>query len=116
MNSGSSLSPNLTQAAPGTILKTGPNSDANYDYASAAAAGEKPDPVTGHLSDRFKLPNHITFSDDSMYAGDGAGKWRQVGKQWHFTPGSVNLQHHSMDELRTYFKKYEPDSVLEEPK
>jgi hypothetical protein len=88
----------------------------DYDYEGAEKAGVKPDPKTGHMPDTYKLPTHITFSDDSIYADKGAGKWRQVGKVWHFTPGPTNLQHHSMDELRDYFKKYEPDAILEEPK
>lgn len=111
------LSPGYLNATPGTILKIGPNSDPDYDYANAAAAGVKPD-ARNHLPDTYKLPNHITFSDDSIYAGDdgGAGQWRRVGSVWHFTPGTTNLRYHSMDELRDYFKKYEPESVLEEPK
>jgi hypothetical protein len=110
------MDPDAMKAAPGTLLKTGPKSDPDYDYASAAAAGLKPD-ARGHLSDQYKLPNHITFSDDSIYADKGAGQWRRQGNgKWAFTPGATNLQHHSMDELRDYFKKHEPDAILVEPK
>jgi hypothetical protein len=41
----------------------------DYDYAAAEKAGVQPD-ERGHMPDTFKLPNHITFSDESMYHGD----------------------------------------------
>lgn len=89
--------------------------DIDYDYEAAEKAGEKPD-ARGHMTSKYKLPNHITFSDDSIYSDKGAGQWRNVKGTWHFTPGATNLKHHSMEELRQYFRKYEPDAVLVEPK
>lgn len=88
----------------------------HYDYESAKSAGFKPD-SRGHWPDTYKLPSHITFSDESQYNDGGAGHWEKMkdGK-WSFTPGPTNLKYHSMNELRSYFKKYEPDSVLIEPK
>lgn len=87
----------------------------DYDYEGAKAAGVKPD-ERGHLPDTYKLPNHITFSDESIHNDGGAGHWEQIKDRWHFTPGPTNLKYHSMDEMRKYFKKNEPDSTLVEPK
>lgn len=88
----------------------------DYDYDAAKAAGVKQD-ERGHWPDTYKFPNHITFSDESIHNKGGAGHWEDLGKdQWSFTPGSENLKHHSMDEIREYFKKNEPDAQLVEPK
>lgn len=86
----------------------------DYDYAAAKAAGVQPD-ERGHLPDTFKLPNHMTFSDQSMYHGrDGnqGGVWTQNDGRWTFTPGATNLQHHSIQELMDYFAHVEPGTVL----
>ena len=40
----------------------------DYDYRGAYLAGVVPDPVTGHWTDKFKKPNHPTFSNESKYA------------------------------------------------
>lgn len=66
-------------------------------------------PEAGHMPDTFKKPNHPTFSNESAYNGlDGfnGGSWEN-GK---FIVGDSNL--HSPDELRDYFSKAEPDTVL----
>lgn len=51
----------------------------DYDYRGAFKQGEGPD-KTGHWTDRFKKPNHPTFSRESQYAtgqdADRAGYWR----------------------------------------
>lgn len=43
-----------------------------------------------HLTDEFKLPNHPTFSDESVYFNEKtkpfAGFWKQNGKRWTFVP------------------------------
>jgi hypothetical protein len=51
------------------------DSGADYDYRGAFRAGEKPGP-DGHWTDRFKKPNHPTFSNESQYAAAGTpGRW-----------------------------------------
>jgi len=40
----------------------------DYDLRGAFLEGVTPDPVTGHWDDRFKKPNHPTFSVLSKYA------------------------------------------------
>lgn len=86
----------------------------DYDYAAAKAAGVTPD-ARGHLPDTFKRPNHITFSTESIFndKDNQGGKWAQSedGK-WSFEPGPTNLKYHTSEELKQYFKKYEPDATL----
>ena len=60
--------------------QTAPNdSGADYDLRGAYLANMRRDPENGHMGDRFKKPNHPTFSDQSQYAvGDQrsrAGHW-----------------------------------------
>jgi hypothetical protein len=56
------------------------DSGADYDLRGAYKAGLKPDPKTGHWSDRYKKPNHPTFSNQSQYAVGvnraKAGRWK----------------------------------------
>lgn len=54
--------------------------DSGYDYdlKGAFLAGESRDPNNGHFDDKFKKPNHPTFSEFSNYAKDRpdlAGSW-----------------------------------------
>ncbi len=87
----------------------------DYDLKAAYEAGFKPD-RRGHLPDDYKKPNHITFSDESVYNGkDGnqGGHWEQDSNgKWSFTPGPTNLKNHTVEDLKEYFKKYEPDAKL----
>lgn len=58
----------LQSVAPG-------DSGADYDYRGAFAAGEGRG-KDAHMTDRFKKPNHPTFSDESDYSDQGApGTW-----------------------------------------
>lgn len=51
------------------------DSGADYDLRGAFKAGLQPDARTGHWPDRFKKPNHPTFSNESQYAvGENAAK------------------------------------------
>ena len=91
----------------------------DYDYDAWQKAGSPTDPVTGHAPDTYKLPNHITFSDESIYHGkDGnqGGHWEQAPDQsWTFTPGPTNLKNHSREELQDYFNRVEPGNRLNLP-
>lgn len=55
------------------------DSGEDYDFRGAFKAGLKPD-RQGHWSDRFKKPNHPTFSIESQYATGvnraRAGRWK----------------------------------------
>lgn len=68
--------------------KNAPNdSGEDYDLRGAYKSGLKKDDESGHWSDKYKKPNHPTFSDQSQYAKDApdkAGHWE--GKK--FVPPS----------------------------
>jgi hypothetical protein len=70
----------------------------------------------GHMTDKYKLPGHITFSDESLYHGkDGelGGEWRKNAEdKWTFTPGPSNYKNYSVQQMQDYFQKYEPDATL----
>jgi len=74
------LSPDEEKGYAGWKKKNAPN-DSGYDYdlRGAYKTGGTKDPETGHWKDRFKKPNHPTFSDESQYATgaqrDRAGHW-----------------------------------------
>lgn len=55
------------------------DSGADYDLRGAFKGGEAKDPDTGHWKDKYKKPNHPSFSDESQYATgaqrDRAGHW-----------------------------------------
>lgn len=87
-----------------------------YDYAGYREKYGEPDMSGGkHLTDEFKLPEHITFSDDSSYSGPGreGGKWRKnKDGQWTFEPSEFNLQQHSPEKLKEYFDNYSKQDKL----
>jgi hypothetical protein len=81
----------------------------DYDMQGWYKENKDNDGHTGHYPDKYKKPNHPTFSDESIYSGkDGytGGHWSTDGKA--FTPGSTNLKYHSNQELEKYFKEREP--------
>lgn len=83
----------------------------DYDYDGYVAKYGKPDQSKGqHLTDEYKLPNHITFSTDSRYHSDEnkGGTWTEGAKdKWTFTPSEFNLKNHNEDAMAKYFHKYE---------
>lgn len=87
----------------------------DYDLRGAWKAGAQ-EAANGHLPDRFKKPNHPTFSDESIYSGvEGAqgGHWSQdANGKWTFTPGATNLETFGREGLLNYFQRAEPDSTL----
>jgi hypothetical protein len=91
-----------------------------YDYDIRGAwkdiiSGKVKQSANGHLTDKYKKPNHPTFSNQSIYHGkDG-----YVGGEWgdkEFSPGPTNLKFRKPNELFKYFKEYEPDYKLILPK
>ena len=95
-----------------------PQSTRDYDMRGAFKAGIGA-AGNGHYPDTYKKPNHITFSDQSIYHGkDGnfGGKWEKLeGGKWAFTPGPTNIKNYSMEQLADYFRRFEPDSELRAP-
>ncbi len=92
----------------------------DYDIEGYIKKYGVPDQSKGqHLTDEFKLPNHITFSTDSKYSTPEkpGGVWsKRSDNKWSYTPSDFVLQTHSAEKLQEYFKKYEPDSELILPK
>lgn len=99
---------------------------ADYDLRGYWLSGAWADNQSGlHLPDKFKKPNHPTFSDESIYHGAIApwggkfqgGKW--VGNDtdgWVFQPSSAMLKYtHDKDALRQYFADFEPNAGLSMP-
>ena len=90
----------------------------DYDMPGYIAKYGQPDQSKGqHLTDEFKLPNHITFSTDSKYntPEQQGGQWKQESGKWHFYASPFNLQNTPADKMQEYFRIREPDSVLHLP-
>lgn len=89
-----------------------------YDYDLRGAwkelqSGKMSEDARGHLGDKYKKPNHPTFSDQSVYHGrDGykGGSWGDQGGKYTYTPSENHLW--SRDELSKYFSAREPDAIL----
>lgn len=72
----------------------------------------------GHGTDRYKKPNHPTFSNESVYHGtDGheGGAWAEENGKHNYTPSRTNLEMRSPAELQKYFDEVEPDIELKLP-
>lgn len=91
----------------------------DYDYDAWQKANPGVQMAPGqHYPDTFKLPNHMTFSDESMYHGgeNQGGHWGTDDQgNDTFTPGRTNLEQHSMSDLRDYFSRVEPNAKLLPP-
>lgn len=81
-----------------------------YDYVGYlnAYGHVYPKGVGGHYTDKFKLPNHPTFSDESIYSNSNTpgGHWRN---DLHFEHSDFTFQH--PDETLEYMKYADPDAV-----
>jgi|GEM_PF-2289579 len=89
----------------------------SYDMRGAWLAGHRGDTPNGHFPDTYKKPNHTSFSSESQYStpDNPGGKWSKDAQgKWTFEPTAANYRYRSRDELRQYFKQYEPDSRLKE--
>lgn len=89
----------------------------DYDLKAAFNAGAIPD-SRGHLTSQFKLPNHITYSYDSVHANEPdsppPGRWDGSDKTgWTFYASPTNIKNAGgIDKLQDYFKREEPTSKL----
>lgn len=69
----------------------------------------------GHFSDKYKKPNHPTFSNQSIYhgvAGNIGGSWGEKDNHYTFTPSSTNLANLGRKGLEQYFSRVEPDAKI----
>lgn len=78
-----------------------------YDYFSYASKYGVPDQSKGqHLSDEYKLPSHVTFSDESIYSTPEkqGGHWTELSPgHWDYKPSKYVLENHSREELENLF-------------
>jgi len=68
-----------------------------------------------HFTDKYKKPNHPTFSDESIYHGkDGnkGGTWGGTDAAPTFKPSKTNLQNLTREQLQQYFQNVEPGVML----
>lgn len=89
----------------------------DYDYDLRGLWKENPNQKPSenmHFPDKYKKPNHYTFSDESRYSNkaEQGGQWKEVNGKWTFHASDFNLTQHSKADLLDYFKKYEADSKL----
>ena len=95
------------------LKKTGREGDlVDYDLRGAWKENAK-ESAKGHLTDKFKKPNHPTFSVESIYYKKGmkAGKWIvEKGKDVYIAPEGLDKS--EKDFLKKYFKYFEQDSEL----
>jgi hypothetical protein len=69
----------------------------------------------GHAGDKFKKPNHPTFSNLSQYSTPQmpGGQWQQLQDgSWTFTPTAHNLQMNDPGDLQRYFQEREQGNQL----
>ena len=86
----------------------------DYDVRGWWAGNNKPD-SRGHGSDRYKKPNHPTFSVESQYNGANGnmgGEWVDGG----YIPSAQQGGDANMGFLRDYFQRVEPDAKLYPPR
>ena len=119
------LNPLQEYAYQGWLKKVGREDDAK-DYDLRGAFLDNAEASTrGHLTDKFKKPNHITFSDESIYHNTPGplgnwqgGQWKGSDeKGWSYTPSPFMLRYMvNKDELQSYFQANEPDVKLNLPR
>jgi len=91
-----------------------------YDYDMRGAwqemqSGSASPDERGHFTDRYKKPNHITFSAESQYHSreNPGGAWTQnPDGSSSYTPSDYVLRNHSAEELRKYFDRNERGNGL----
>ena len=87
----------------------------DYDLRGAWAEQGGGDLGDAHLTDKFKLPNHPTFSSGSIYSTpeQPGGVWAQLPDgRWTFVPSQVNEDNLGRAGLEDYFRRFEPNSLL----
>lgn len=70
------------------------NDTVNYDLRGAWLENPKSISSSGHLTDKWKKPNHPTFSTDSKYStpSNPGGTWTEgTNRSWSFTPSKRQI-------------------------
>ena len=103
--------------------KSGKGND-TYDYDLRGAwkdlqVGEGKEYANGHMTDKYKKPNHPTFSNESQYHGtDGheGGEWvKEKDGSYTFNPSETNLKNMPAPDLKKYFDEREPGNRVTLP-
>jgi hypothetical protein len=79
-----------------------------------------------HMTDKFKKPNHITFSEGSQYStpSQQGGQWSATGQRNALMPGQdqfvfwaspENARNTGMNDLASYFDRNEPGNYVVYP-
>ena len=91
----------------------------DYDIKGAwkeLTSGQMTEADNGHLGDKYKKPNHPTFSDQSVYHGvDGnyGGYWTEGPEGgMSFTAGDSQRKFWEPQRLQRYFSEREPGVQL----
>lgn len=93
----------------------------DYDLRGAyleMQSGDMSEAANGHLGDKYKKPNHPTFSDESVYNGvDGyfGGRWSEQDGKTSFQTGETQKNLWKPQDLQRYFQEREPDVQLVVP-
>ncbi len=114
------LSPKQEQAFQKWARQEGREYDqVDYDTRGAwrdLTSGNMAEADNGHLGDKYKKPNHPTFSDQSIYHGvDGhhGGAWTPgANNTMSFTAGETQRKLWSPERLQRYFQEVEPNVQL----
>ncbi len=82
----------------------------DYDYGLLRGMIDK----RGHGIDLGKLPNHITFSNESYYSSKKlpGGEWSKDFQGNIFTSSKRMIGLHGMNNYKKYFNRVEPDVRL----
>lgn len=79
---------------------------------------ELKNPTQAHFYDKYKKPNHITFSEESIYSnGDiKGGRWLEEDGKIYFIPTKINIDNAGgFEGLNKYFEENEPNIILSYP-
>lgn len=82
------------------------DNDAYFDWEDM----EDEKPGEAHFIDKYKLPNHITFSTESKYSNafTKGGEWIEDDNGVTYVTSPYVEKLHSLEEMIKYFRKYEP--------
>lgn len=92
-----------------------------YDYDLRGAwkemqNGSMSEDERGHLGDKYKKPNHPTFSNESIYAAaepNRAGTWSRNSRGVVTFTTNSGVTMSEAQYLRRYFQFAEPNTILE---
>lgn len=96
--------------------------EVDYDLRGAFLDSVKADGRL-HMTDKFKKPNHITFSDGSKYStpANPGGQWLPTGQrnplmpnqdQFAFWASPANARRSGINDLNNYFNQYEQGNAV----